>query len=173
MGQDRQLGFPPNDVFLEKNLRTGEVRLKKGKRPKKARESLYRNKQIIDLWWNQKGRSRFIQAAQGWVQEQSVQLAEDSGQSVEYISGEMASASTEGELRKAIKETRFKPIRALDIATKFRVEATIIRAKNPQFIWIEKFLIHAVEIVSEEFHLNTYNTMALKAYVQQPRMSGF
>jgi len=174
MSLDRQLGFSSSHhLVVEKNLDTGEIKLKRKKRSRKERILPPERARVVNQWWNELGRQRFIKTAQAWAFGESAQLAEDTNQSVEYTSAQMVITNAEGELRKAIRATRFKPIGALDIVAKFRSEAIDIRARGSQFRWIDNFLLWTVDIVSEEFRLTEEKKVALRVFAHQPRLSGF
>ena len=144
------------------------------RRRKSEQLSRWDRERAINSWWAEKCQKPFLSAAQSWQLGQSVRIAEESGQNVEYASGESSMGTEEIKLKDAIRTTRGRPISSVDIAMKFRAEARSIQNRlGAQSEWVLAFLNWTVSLIAEELQLSQKMQQRIRTYINQPLLPNF
>ena len=173
---DSQPGLPIEvTIGIFSDLQTGETTFRSQKR-RHRRGTLtdFERAQALKSWWEENGRLAFLQTAQTWQQDQSVGIAEISGQNVEFSSAKMAQAGAEEALRSSFRSTLFKPIQVLAITILLKKEARRIEIRlGEQSGWIASFLSETIDILAEERRVSKRTKSGLKALARrQPFLTG-
>jgi len=175
-GVERQSRLPISGVELVWDLSTGKGSLRRFKRRPRTPQVLSNQERTLALrgWWTVMGRMSFLEAIETWRLGQSVKLAEISGQNVEYSSGESSAVEGEEMLRAAFKSTNFKPIRVLDIVIMLKQEGKIIESNlGFRAEWVRSCLSWMIDLLAEERRLSEVTRSGLKAFINQPYLTGF
>lgn len=171
-----QPGLPGfSTVELVSDLKTGEKRLRTRSRRRTASEPTpHQRAQAMEQWWSQGARYAFLQAAENFKQSEGVNIAERSGQNVEFFGHELGFQEAETKLRQVIAASKGLPINTLEITEKFKAETNLLRNQHgARSSWLGSFLDWTISIMAKELKLSMQKTLELKTFAHQPHFKGF
>lgn len=123
----------------------------------------------IRRWWVEKGRDPFVLGAEIWRAGQAADIADISGQSVEWASGRMNQAESEERLKKVFRGARLMRLSALEVAERLTNEAVAAETRlQGQANWVRSYLNWVIELLGDEYRLNQEKRKALGIVTLQP-----